>query len=247
MRSADGGTRFTTATAGLDAVRASSVSADANYLFVTPFVMDPSQPARLWLGGEFMYRTTNGAASWTKASATMPAEGLVSAIAVDPADPEHVVAGTTQGDIIGSRAALTATSASAWPSTRPRGGWVTSVAFDVTKRDVVYATYGNFGGAHVFRSADGGVTWAPLDAGASQTLPDIPVHTIVIDPDDASRLYVGTDVGVFVSLDRGVSWMVEETGFGPAVTEWLAILRDTSGRKRLFAFTHGRGVWRVDL
>jgi hypothetical protein len=41
--------------------------------------------------------------------------------------------------------------------------------------------------------------------------------------------------------------MVEETGFGPVVTEWLALQRDTAGRKRLFAFTHGRGVWRVDL
>jgi hypothetical protein len=41
--------------------------------------------------------------------------------------------------------------------------------------------------------------------------------------------------------------MVDETGFGPAVTEWLALIRDTSGRKRLFAFTHGRGAWRGDL
>ena len=48
-------------------------------------------------------------------------------------------------------------------------------------------------------------------------------------------------------LDAGVSWMVETTGFGAAVTEWLTVMSDTSGRKRLFAFTHGRGVWRVDL
>ena len=41
--------------------------------------------------------------------------------------------------------------------------------------------------------------------------------------------------------------MVEATGFGPAVTEWLALVRDSSGRTRLFAFTHGRGAWRVDL
>jgi hypothetical protein len=41
--------------------------------------------------------------------------------------------------------------------------------------------------------------------------------------------------------------MVEETGFGPAVTEWLALVRDSAERTRLFAFTHGRGAWRVDL
>ena len=42
-------------------------------------------------------------------------------------------------------------------------------------------------------------------------------------------------------------WMVEETGFGAAVTEWLALTRERAGRKLLFAFTHGRGAWRVDL
>jgi hypothetical protein len=41
--------------------------------------------------------------------------------------------------------------------------------------------------------------------------------------------------------------MVEETGFGPAVSAWLALTRDADGRKLLFAFTHGRGVWRVRL
>lgn len=78
-------------------------------------------------------------------------------------------------------------------------------------------------------------------------LPDIPVHSLVVDPDDPSRLYVGTDLGVLVSVDACVQWMVEETGFGAAVTEWLSLVRDTSGRKRLFAFTHGRGAWRVDI
>ncbi len=73
------------------------------------------------------------------------------------------------------------------------------------------------------------------------------MHSIVVDPDDQSRLYLGTDVGVFVSVDGGQRWLVEETGFGPVVTEWLSLIRDSSGSKRLFAFTHGRGVWRVDV
>ena len=78
-------------------------------------------------------------------------------------------------------------------------------------------------------------------------MPDIPVHSIVVDPDDKGRLYLGTDMGIFVSVDGGRRWMIEETGYGPVVTEWLSLMRDSSGRKRLFAFTHGRGVWRVDI
>jgi hypothetical protein len=73
------------------------------------------------------------------------------------------------------------------------------------------------------------------------------VHSIVVDPDDPRRLYLGTDIGVLVSIEGGGRWRVEETGFGAAVTEWLSLVRDPSGRKRLFAFTHGRGAWRVDL
>ena len=70
---------------------------------------------------------------------------------------------------------------------------------------------------------------------------------VVVDPDDSERLYLGTDLGVMVSLDAGRTWLAEETGFGPAVTMWLQIVKATDGRKYLFAFTHGRGAWRVRL
>ncbi len=82
-------------------------------------------------------------------------------------------------------------------------GWVTSIAFDPRSRQRVYATYGNFGGAHVFRSIDSGATWQSLDGSGSTGLPDIPVHSIVVDPDDSQRLYLGTDLGVMVSIDGG--------------------------------------------
>lgn len=249
-KSTDGGKTFAAVTNGLDPIRSSLYDGDANYLFVAPLVMDLANPNRLWVGGEFLYRTTNGAQSWTKASALLPDAGRASTIAVSPSDPNRVVAGTHKGDVLTTGAALASTVATAWTAARPRGGWVTSVAFDPKNTNTIYATYGNFGGKHVYRSADGGATWTSSDGpdgDPARALPDIPVHCVVVDPDDTSRLYLGTDVGVFVSLDGGATWMVEETGFGPAVTEWLAVIRDTSGRKRLFAFTHGRGVWRVDL
>jgi hypothetical protein len=243
----DGGTRWTSVRSGLDPIRSDVLGPEANYLFVAPFVMDPSNPERLWLGGEFLYRTVNGASVWTRAGAAMPDGGVVSALAVSAADANHVVAGTNRGDVVRSRQALSAGESTDWASSRAREGWVTSVAIDPRNANIVYATYGNFGGAHVYRSADGGATWSARDGGGDGALPDIPVHAIVIDPDDPSRLYLGTDLGVFTSVDAGLRWMVEETGFGAAVTEWLTLTRDGSGRKRLFAFTHGRGAWRVEL
>jgi photosystem II stability/assembly factor-like uncharacterized protein len=246
-KSVDGGVRFTSVTRGLDPVRSDVLDPDANYLFVTPFVLDPNDAQRLWIGGEFLYRTSNGAAQWNKASTALPDGGLTSAIAIAPADSNRVVAGTHKGHVLWSADALQATADTVWSAARPREGWVTSVAFDPRNTNVVYATYGNFGGAHVYRSSDGGQNWQAIDGSGDTALPDIPVHSIVIDPDDTARLYLGTDLGVFVSIDGGQQWLVEETGFGPAVTEWLAMIRDTSGRKRLFAFTHGRGAWRVDV
>ncbi len=247
VRSVNGGMQFLGARQGLDPVRSDVLGPDANYLFVTPFVMDPSNSQRLWIGGEYLYRTSNGAAQWTKASTALPDGGLMSAIAVAPRDSGWVIAGTHKGHLLSQRRALEATAQTEWTAVRPREGWVTSVAFDPQNADIVYATYGNFGGAHLFRSTEGGTTWQSLDGADNLRLPDIPVHSVVVDPDDTSRIYLGTDLGVFVSADGGQQWMVEETGFGPVVTEWLSLIRDTSGRKRLFAFTHGRGVWRVDI
>jgi hypothetical protein len=246
-KSIDGGTRFTTATRGLDPIRSSVLGPESNYLFVAPFVMDPSNPDRLWVGGDYLYRTSDGATLWVKASTLIPDSGLVSTISIAASDSSRVAAGTHKGDVMASRAALSATAQTAWRTSRPRSGWVTSVAFDPRDANIIYATYGNFGGRHVYRSDNDGATWTSIDGNGSQSLPDIPVHSIAIDPDNRSRLYVGTDVGVFVSLDGGGSWMVEETGYGAVVTEWLAIHRDAAGRKRIFAFTHGRGAWRAEL
>ena len=50
-----------------------------------------------------------------------------------------------------------------------------------------------------------------------------------------------------VSVDGGVKWAVENTGFANAVTEWLTLGADGDGLPWLYAFTHGRGAWRVRL
>ena len=78
-------------------------------------------------------------------------------------------------------------------------------------------------------------------------LPGIPVHSIVVDPDDRQRLYLDTDLGVMVSIDGGRTWMTEGVGAGSAVTMRLSLISTPAGQKQLFAFTHDSGAWRVAL
>ncbi|MGV8042390.1 MAG: hypothetical protein AB2L07_20875 [Thermoanaerobaculaceae bacterium] len=239
-KSVDGGRTFEDAQVGI-------TDAWSTFLFVTPFAMDPNDTRRLWTGGARMWRTDDGAATWVPASATLGPDLAVSALAVAPGHPEVVAAGTDTGSVFRTGAALTAGAASVWQAAKPRDGFVTWLAFDPANPNVLWATYGGFGGSHVWRSADTGRTWTPRDGTGATALPDIPVHCIVVDPTAPYRLFLGTDLGVFVSLDGGATWAVENTGFATAVTESLSLLRPSDGRTLLFAFTHGRGAWRVEV
>lgn len=235
-KSTDGWKSFAEATGG--------ISGD-KFLFITPFVLDPSEPKRLWTGGQRLWATADGAGSWSLASAQL--QGQASTIAVFPADSDRVLAGTSEGWIHRSTSARTAGEDTVWASARPREGFVSSVAFDPNDPNVVYATYSSFGGVHVWKSADGGATWTGLDGLGRGALPDLPVNSIAVDPEDGRHLYLGTDLGVFVSKDGGANWLVENTGFANVMTAWLSVLRHPDGTRTLFAFTHGRGAWKVTL
>lgn len=238
FKSTNGGSDFSSITTGLS---------ESGFQFITPFTMDPLNAQRLWTGGFFIWRTDNAAGDWARASALTPGAGSVSALAVKPNDSNTVLVGMSDGFILRNAAALSANDTTNWTPSQPRSGNVSWLAFDPATPNVVYATYSTFGGGHIYKSTDGGATWSQgFDATGLTGLPDIPVHSLVVDPNNSARLYLGTDAGVFVSLDGGISWMVENTGFANVITEALAVT-DRSGTPNLFGFTHGRGVWRVPL
>lgn len=232
MKSNDGGETFRPVTTNIN---------NLGFGFIVPLAMDPSDSNRLWLGGQSLWRTKNGAESWTPASPALKG-GPVTAIAIAQGDGNFVLAGTDQGYIHRTTTGLNSTGDVFWPDARPRSGTVSSLAFDPTNRDIAYATYSTFTNKHVWRSLNGGATWQPIDG----ALPDIPVNCIVVDPTNTQRLYIGTDIGVFVSPDGGGTWAVENTGFANVPVEWLTISQ-FGGTAHLFAFTRGRGAWRVPL
>jgi hypothetical protein len=243
-RSTDGGTTFFAGTSGIN-------ESSGNFQFINTFIMDPRIPQRLWTGGRTLWRTSDGAASWTQASAQLSVDRSVSAIAIAPTNSNRVLVGLSGSTLGGgfihrNDAALAANASTAWPGVQPRLGFVSWVTFDPVNEMVAYATYSTFGGAHVFKSTDAGATWASIDGAGDTGIPDIPVHSIVVDGADSQRLYIGTDIGVFVSMDGGGTWARENTGFANVITESLAI-GSVGSNNVLFAFTHGRSAWRVTL
>ncbi len=233
-KSTDGGATFSSAIFGIG---------DSG-TFVTPYIMDPSDAQRLWTGDAYIWRTTNGAAQWSRASAITAGAEYVSAITVAPTDANYALVGMEDGYILRTDIALSSGPTTVWADTRPRSGWVSWVTFDPTNRNIAYATYSTFGGTHVWRSTNAGASWTGIDGSGTGALPDIPVHCIVVDPSNTARLYIGTDLGVFTTTDGGANWMPDNTGFANVVTESLS-LNIVDGVTTLYAFTHGRGAWKV--
>lgn len=237
-KSADGGRSFNNASNGL---------ADEG-LFVPPLSLDPNDGQRLWTGGRAIWRTIDGGANWRRASAPIAggATAKISALAVAPSNGGYVLAGTNEGHILRTYDGFNTAANDEWAVVQPRVGFVSSLTFNPINPDLAYATYSSFGGAHIWRSFDAGASWKSIDGEGETVLPDVPVHALVVDPTNSSRLFVGTDLGLFVSLDGGANWMVEGADFGAAVVESLAV-GSVEGTPALFAFTHGKGVWRISL
>jgi photosystem II stability/assembly factor-like uncharacterized protein len=97
---------------------------------------------------------------------------------------------------------------------------------------------------YVFVTRDGGNTFrsiaADLPAGDG---PDY-VHVIREDPVNPALLYLGTDVGLYFSLDQGQSWRRWENGFP---TTPVADLKIHPRDRELIVATHGRSLWIVDV
>src|SRR5205814_222319 len=158
--------------------------------------------------------------------------------------------GTSAGFLYRNSAALAADKNTVWQSVQPRTGYVSTVTFDPKDPNVVYATYSQYKAnntqSHVYKSSDGGANWTGIDGTGSTAIPDVPVFSIIADPQNTSNLYVGSDIGVFVSVDGGATWARDDNPFADAVTETLVLDRST-GQSVLVAFTHGRGVWKTVL
>jgi uncharacterized protein (TIGR03437 family) len=215
--------------------------------FIASFVMDPTNPQRLYFGSQRLYRTNDGAGLWQPISPdlTDPPAGAtsttytISTIAVAPTDPNTIYTGARRGSVY-----ATTNGGTTWKqvSANLPVRAVTHLTVDPIDPATVYVTYAGFAGVaetfqgHLYKSVDGGNNWADL----TNNLPNLPLDDLIVDPDIPDTLYLATDLGVMVSSDAGASWVTLGNGMPRVAITSLTLHRPT---RTLRAGTHGRGVY----
>ncbi|MGH7932154.1 MAG: WD40/YVTN/BNR-like repeat-containing protein, partial [Candidatus Binataceae bacterium] len=154
-------------------------------------------------------RSNDGGRSWHDVTPGQMRDEDVWAIATPPDSPGEVFIGTSRARILRSKdgghgfsectAFLKLPGRDRWtfPPT-PHIPHVRSIAFDRLDSGTLYAGVEEGG---IFRSRDSGQSFEPLNQGIYAD-----IHSVAVDPDDASRLYATTGRGFYCSANAGTSW-----------------------------------------
>lgn len=204
--------------------------------WVAPVEMDPVTPQFLYtISNSNLYKTTNGGSNWSLLFD--PSGSLGTCIRVAPGDYRIIY-------VSGSSVIYRSTNAgSSWTDISSGLGGISlsSIAVHPAAAQTLYVASSNWNqGEHVFKSTDGGSNWQNV----THDLPNVPCNSIVIDPDYPEHVYVGTDLGVYLSVDAGSSWIEWDAGFPNVVVDELDIQKNA---RVLRAATHGRGMWETPL
>ena len=126
----------------------------------------------------------------------------------------------------------------------PQDLWVTRVIASKYKKERVYVTLNSYRNdmfkSYVYISEDFGATWKAITNGVASS----PVNVIKEDLEDENILYLGTDNGAYVSLNKGENWNAFANNL-PAVAVHDLVLQRANGD--LLLGTHGRSIYKTNI
>lgn len=224
-------------------------------LFYAPFELGPigtvgatGQP--VYWGADALYRSINQAQTFVLASQQPIVSGVpITSLAIAPSDDNYRVVGLNNGTVWNTATgALTLVNVTPTGMTGTRS--VGKVIFDPNNKETAFVAYGGqfaLSGIplvnHIFKTtnfSNATPTWTAVANG----IPDVPVNALAIDPANSMIVFAGTDVGVYRSIDGGVTWNPYNTGMPKIAIFDLAI---QNANRLIRAATHGRGIWEIAL
>ena len=228
-----------------------------------PVVFSQVDKRSLFFANNYLWKTVDGGTSWKRISPDLtratwetpksvgkylgdPAakpqpRGVIYTIAPSYQDINRIWVGTDDGLI-----QVTSDGGLTWKDVTPPaiGAWAKISLMDAGRFSplTAYAAVNTLRlddmRPHIFRTHDGGRTWAEIAAG----IPDgETVNAVREDPKRKGLLFAGTERAVYVSFDDGGRWQALRLNMGATSVRDLIVKDDD-----LVAATHGRGFWILD-
>jgi len=184
------------------------------------------------IGATSLIYTRNGTTPFSSFALGLAASEFPSAMRA--LDPNTILLGTTFGRMMKLTWGGATWVKALLTTSNPR--MISCIAGDPSNPNRIWVTISQLGGGTVYRSDNGGASWVDCSAG----LPNIPKHSVVVDPANYKRVWVAADVGVYVTLNLGSSWAVYGTGLPNAMAADLVLQAQD---RILFCGTRNRGAW----
>ena len=216
----------------------------------TPILLSPHNQDVLYLGSNFLHKSTDQGNNWENISEDLTKGGkkgnvpygTITTISESPIKEGIIYVGSDDGLIH-----VTKNGGKTWKNISgnlPKDLWVSNVFASNHDEKIVYLSldgyrWDNFS-PYLFKSKNYGKTWEAI----SSNLPDSPINVVIEDNVNEDILYIGNDHGVYISLDQGKTWEPFSNGLTSAAVHDLVIQED---EQHLLVGTHGRSIYLADI
>ena len=220
--------------------------------WLAPFQLSTHNSRVIYHGMQYVFRSMNRGERWEKISPDLThndpnKQGNISFATISTLSESPVKFGLLYVGTDDGRVHVTRNGGLEWKeivNQLPKYKWVSRVRASAYNEGTAFLTMNGKRDddfqAYIYRSDDYGDNWKDI----SQGVPGGPVNVILEDPERKDVLYVGTDLGVYVSEDGGETWNVLGSDLPITFVHDMAINR----RDRVLVIaTHGRGMFTLDL
>lgn len=207
--------------------------------WVTPFILNPQNNKTFLVAFHDVYRSFDRGNSFHKISENLTGsvDNKIRDIVMSPSDT-NVIAVAARAN----RVYTTTNGGQNWVAhvVSTSSEEITRLAIHPGNPQRMWASKSGYAaGKKIFSTINGGTTWQ----NRSGNLPNVPANCIIYDS-LTNYLIVGTDIGVYYSDADNIDWKPYGTGMPNVYVLDLKIRNIT---RKLYAGTHGRGVYSIDL